>query len=76
MSSCCRCMACGSAPLNATLHAAIAEVNAAGGNAFFVSVCGAAQDGGCGHPGVAGHAEMAALATPVIAAKMNWSMFL
>ena len=67
-------MACGSAPLNQTLHDAIAEVNARGGNAFFVSVCGAAQDGGCGHPGVAGHAQMAARAAPVIAAKLNWAL--
>ena len=67
-------MACGSEPLNQTLRDAIAEVNAAGGNAFFVSVCGAAQDGGCGHPGVAGHAQMAALAAPIIAAKLKWAL--
>lgn len=50
------------------------SINAAGGNAFFISLCGAAQDGGCNHPGVVGQAQMAAMAAPIIAAKLGWGV--
>jgi hypothetical protein len=50
------------------------SINAAGGNAFFISLCGAAQDGGCNHPGVVGQAQMAAMAAPIIAAKLGWEV--
>lgn len=65
-------MDCGAA-LNASLQRAIAGINAAGGDAFYINACvGATNDGCGGHPGVVGHANMFAAAQPVIAAKMRW----
>ncbi len=65
-------MNCGQS-LNASLQSAIAGINAAGGNAFYINVCMGSPNDGCGgHPGVVGHQMMYELAAPVIAAKMGW----
>jgi lysophospholipase L1-like esterase len=58
--------------LQAALAAAIAGINGAGGNATFLDLRVGPNDGCGGHPGVAGHAAMAAAAAPVIARVMGW----
>ena len=61
------------APLHDALQVAIAAINAAGGNATYLDLRGPPNDGCGGHPGVAGHAGMAALAIPAISAFMGWA---
>lgn len=58
--------------LNAMLTTVIANINAAGGNAHFLDMRGPPNDGCGGHPGLAGHAGMFAMAQPQIAAVMGW----
>ena len=59
-------------PLFNALAAAIAGINAAGGNAQFLDMRGPPNDGCGGHPGVLGHKGMFDLAQPVIAKAMGW----
>jgi lysophospholipase L1-like esterase len=59
--------------LHDALHVAIAAINAAGGNATYLDLRGPPNDGCGGHPGVAGHSGMAALAIPAIGAFMGWA---
>jgi hypothetical protein len=54
------------------LQNAITAINAAGGNAHFLDMRGPPCDGCGGHPGVAGHQQMAAMAIPTIAQVMGW----
>ena len=61
------------APLHDALQVAIAAINAAGGNAIYLDLRGPPNDGCGGHPGVARHAGMAALAIPDIGAAMGWT---
>ena len=60
------------APLFNALAAAIAGINAAGGNASYLDMRGPPNDGCGGHPGVNGHAQMAVMAKPQIAKVMGW----
>ena len=60
------------APLYNALQAAIAAINAAGGNAMYLDMRGPPNDGCGGHPGVEGHKGMFTLAQPVIAKAMGW----
>ena len=60
------------APLTNALLAAIAGINAAGGNATFLDMRGPPNDGCGGHPGVAGHSAMFAMAKPQVAKVMGW----
>jgi len=60
------------ANLNNSLHNAIQMINAGGGNAYYLNVCGPPNDGCGGHPGVVGHFEMFEQARPVIAKVMGW----
>ena len=54
------------------VKAGVAAFVAAGGNGHFLDLGLAPADGCFGHPGAAGHAAMAALATPAIAAVLGW----
>lgn len=65
-------MNCG-APLGNSLNKAIAQINARGGHAVFLNVCGAPNDGCGSHPGIQGHLQMFEKAKPVIASVMNWN---
>ena len=64
-------MNCG-APLRAALMSAITTINAKGGAATYLDMCGPPNDGCGGHPGVQGHAGMFAMAQPQIAQVMGW----
>ena len=59
--------------LYAALNVSIAAINSAGGNATYLNLKGPPTDGCGGHPGVEGHAGMAAMAIPQIAKVMGWS---
>ena len=59
-------------PLQSALQAAAAAIIAAGGNATYLDMRAGPTDGCGNHPGVLGHAAMAAAAKPVIAAVMSW----
>ena len=61
------------APLHDALQAAAAAINAAGGNAVYLDMRAGPTDGCGNHPGVLGHAAMAAAAKPVIAQAMGWT---
>jgi len=61
-----------SASLNNSLQGAIKLINAAGGNAHYLNLCGPPNDGCGGHPGVVGHQKMYEQAVPVISKVMNW----
>lgn len=61
------------ANLKNALDVAIAAINAKGGNAVYLDLRGPPNDGCGGHPGVQGHAGMAAMAIPAIGAVMGWS---
>jgi len=58
--------------LNASLHVAIDAINAAGGRATYLDMCGPPNDGCGGHPGVVGHQQMYQMALPQIKAVMGW----
>lgn len=60
------------APLTNALNAAIKQINANGGNAFFLDMRGPPTDGCGGHPGVNGHQAMFEMAQPQIASVMGW----
>lgn len=64
-------MNCG-APLRNSLHSAITKINSGGGNAIYLDMCGAVNDGCGSHPGQKGHLQMYEKAKPVIASAMNW----
>lgn len=64
-------MNCGAA-LNGSLQVTIKAINAAGGKATYLNMCGPPNDGCGGHPGVLGHQGMFNLALPQIKAVMNW----
>ena len=54
--------------------AAVAQHNAAGGRAVFLNLTLAHGARGCyGHPSAGDHAELDALAAPVIAAALGWN---
>ena len=55
------------------IEAAVAAHNAAGGSAAFLDLSIGHSARGCyGHPSAADHAEMAAIAAPVIAKALGW----
>ena len=58
--------------LRIALSESILAINAAGGNAIYLNLCGPPNDGCGGHPGQQGHAAMAAMAIPAIAKEMGW----
>jgi len=60
--------------LHDALQAAATAINAAGGNAVYVDMRVPNGTEGCvGHPGKFGHAQMAAMAEPIIASTMGWN---
>lgn len=59
-------------PLYNALQAAITAINAAGGTAHYLDMRGPPLDGCGGHPGVAGHQQMYAMAMPTVAEVMGW----
>ena len=61
------------APLHDALQVAASAINAAGGSATYLDMRAGPTDGCGGHPGVLGHAAMAAAAKPTIAAVMGWA---
>jgi len=59
--------------LKTCLGLAINRINAAGGRAVYLDLCGPPNDGCGGHPGVVGHYEMFQKGRPQISAVMKWN---
>jgi len=64
-------MNCGT-PLKNSLDIVVSRVNAAGGKAVYLNLCGPPNDGCGGHPGVQGHMQMFEQGKTQIATVMGW----